>query len=1034
MTMCPSQSFDEKELACLLRGIKKEKFLDKLMETEAFSTCDAIAALPPDQLPEGIPKMVTRTIKKVVDDTEELRFLCLRSGGNPRYAYFEALLAANLRSLQDITSRAVEQLPPSKMQARLVQKKALKMVEAKELYSFLKSTHKEQYLFNLIDLELMKPEDVRDCNAFGNAVPKMIARLLKKRAKQVCKPNEPNYQVTLSDEMKEEVTQIWKLISACSHKSFGTTFYETLLTFDSAAHSCFDGANLNTVGMDFDTVLGSLVRDLDKQDTFINQRDELVKRLIRYQIPAQTLWLAVDAFEVAAVLTNPEVDVLHDLEPWRQLYFAIIPPLHPFLIKTIPLRSLSIPKDNIRNELVGSDFSVKLVDWFGRQGHVCLAQFLRDQQEFGDKIVQSFESLHTWMQGEGAWTDFEGQMKILLEGDMTQELKQLLLVEICRAVEDLASSPVVAHHLEGLLTAGGIALFGTQIVTTYRSVQKDLVWDQWDQVYRFAREDCGERLYEIFTADDYGKAMFARTNMKRQREVFVHQLNSTLIRINESNGSVLRTLLIESGHIHRERHRVESKAMMGFEEPLKQAVSEMLGRTLWRRRALDSWSYVVRAIFSRYMLVGWACGSDRKSEVLDWKLLREFRDCNDTKYQIFFHRFAKSMGSAGLLHTESDVSTAATRYMTAVNCILDEPDSLAAVDRVEALTRRHQKFHGVSQSAFSEAGKLWINCATDTFGGKLNKYAKLHFARFWDLLSFAGTTTGVSLVKELKLHEDNLGESQRKLQDLNQADVTVLTLQEKIFCAKDMVILRFKSSKPVPQRGGQFVKLRIKIGNNHASRFYSVASAPDPATDTSDDLEFLIKEVKGGKVSPFLIHDISPETRVEYLTTAGSFALPNPIDGCKRIMISAGVGIVAFISAIRSVVKMAEANMLTKKVHLSLVHSERTLELPVIDELVEISNAYDKNNDYFQFDITLCCTGKSLDAAKTESLRSRCPKFFLERAGSSIFLSALNEFSVPKEVPLYACGPKVFQKMVRETFLKDFGHPRKLVNLEFFDL
>lgn len=1030
-------SFDEKEeLRSLLKGINKDQFLEKLLEDASSASCDAIAAneLPPG----GVSKMVARSIKKAVDETQDLRFLCIRSEETtPLYDYFQALLGANVRSLQDIISRTtIEDLPPPKMRARLVQKKAKKMAAAEELYAFLKDINKEKYFWNFMDLGLNTPQEVRDCNSLGEnpKIPKMVARVVQRHAEKVCKPNRPDYEITLTNEAKEQIRETWKMLSSCKRKSFGKAFYETMLALDSGAVPTFDGVSLSTIGMDFDLALESLVHELmaDNPEKFRKRRDELVARLAKYKIPIHTLWLAVDAFDLAAVMVNPAIEVLQELESWRSFYRAIIPPLHPSLLKLIPFDRKSSPEQRPQNKLAESSFTIKLIDWFGRNGHVYFSNFLRDRKDFGHDIIKAFHSLQAWIDGMGEWTDFENQIKALLVDVKTDELKQLLIVETCRAVEEITVDQALFTCLEGVLTAGGIALFGTGVLQTFRQVQKDLVWDQWDQIYRHTAAECGECFYEFFTRDQKTKTMFARTNMKRQREVFVHQLNATLIRINEPNDSVLKPMLIQLGHVHRQRHFIESSVIISFEVPLKQAVSYMLGQTNWRRRAVDAWSYALRAIITRYMLVGWALGSDQKDAVIDWNYLRQFRDSNTTLYHIFFQCFAKSV--AGLFHGESDFAKAAFRYMDAVNSIFDDSDSLAAVDRVEAIARRHKTYHAVSAAHFREGGKIWIGCATEVFGDKFDQKAKLQFARFWDLLTFS-RLTALSLERAVNSVDLIPQGTPRKTGEIpGQEETVILTLQSKTLFAEDMAILRFKSSKPVPHLGGQFVKLRIKFEDRTLSRFYSVASASDPKTDTSMELEFLIKEVKGGKASPYLIHKITHGTEVEYLTTAGSFALPKPVDDCRRIMFSAGVGIVAFLSALRTVAKMAEAKMLIKKVHLSLVHTERTLELPVINELIEMSEKYHRDHAYFRFDLAFCFTGKSLDATRIDSLRSRCPSLYLERINVKIMSAALKEFSIPIETPMFACGPRVFQKLVRETFLKDLGHPRKLINLEFFDL
>ena len=254
---------------------------------------------------------------------------------------------------------------------------------------------------------------------------------------------------------------------------------------------------------------------------------------------------------------------------------------------------------------------------------------------------------------------------------------------------------------------------------------------------------------------------------------------------------------------------------------------------------------------------------------------------------------------------------------------------------------------------------------------------------------------------------------------------------------------------------GQFVKLRFQLNDGTPSRFYSVASCPDPKTNLASEFEFCIKKVDGGKVSRYLTCDNPPQS-CELLTAAGSFKLPTIVSGMKRFMVSAGVGVIAFMSAARSVSLMAKTNMLNRKAHLTLIHSVRSLNLPYIEELVTIATGGGGEGDgnassLLNFQLCICVSGKlDVDIAQRllSSNNNKSPKNVEIRQGhvdKVLLQNYLNKFddddsssppSPPERssVPVYACGPRNFQKMVRETFLKDFSHPRNLIHLEFFDL
>ena len=577
------------------------------------------------------------------------------------------------------------------------------------------------------------------------------------------------------------------------------------------------------------------------------------------------------------------------------------------------------------------------------------------------------------------------------------------------------------------IIAGFTVYSASMMIETFRSLQRDLVWRQWDEIYRFTHEECGERIYQTVTASDGGRVMFSRTNMKLQRQRFVHQLNSVLVRINEDIDTVLRPLLLDLGHRHRVMHHIESSAIHSFDGPLLQTVSEMLGRTAWRRRTKDAWGYVTESIIFRIMKVGWASGNDQKRGGRRSLLfLRQLREKDSPKFDLFLQNFGSSLTSVDTVKRKVDAS----RYESYIKSILDEPDVQDALDRIRTMSTRHKKFHGVTSEDIQSAETKWISSAESIYKGNFSLDTKLHFARFWDLLWDAFTEDSV-----LSLEEKLMPKERAPIQiQTEEEQPPLLTLQERIPVEDGMALLHFKSNKPVPQRSGQFAKLRVSIGSRTLTRFYSILSAPDPATCTSTDFEFLVKEVKEGKVSPFLIHEIDSSTKVQVLKTAGSFTLPKIIEGHQRIMISAGVGVVAFVSTIRTVAAMVEKKMITKQVHLSLIHSERKDRLRYVDDLIEIAKAHDVHHKLFRLDLTLCITGKSYDSEQIKSLISKGINIHCGRVNQSILSSALGQFSEPAKTPMYACGPRIFQKTVRETFLNDLGHSRRLVNLEFFDL
>ena len=76
---------------------------------------------------------------------------------------------------------------------------------------------------------------------------------------------------------------------------------------------------------------------------------------------------------------------------------------------------------------------------------------------------------------------------------------------------------------------------------------------------------------------------------------------------------------------------------------------------------------------------------------------------------------------------------------------------------------------------------------------------------------------------------------------------------------------------------------------------------------------FLIK-------APYIVSNMALNDSCELLTVAGGFVLPKPANGVRRLMVSAGVGIVAFMSVIRSVAALADQGLVKQKIRLALIH------------------------------------------------------------------------------------------------------------------
>ena len=289
------------------------------------------------------------------------------------------------------------------------------MQQARDLYVFLQSIHQERHLEALVvTAQITTPEQLRDASVQAlssppNGFSKMTARLLQKRAEQYCPPDEPAPPPPLTALQKAEIRTIHQALQDANHASFGTTFYETLLSMDCKVTALFAGVSLKTIGRDLDDSLAALVANLDHLTEFEAHRNALVERLLHYRVPCRTLWLAGDAFCLAAMAQCPQVALQSTLASWKALYYAMIPPLHPSLLHATAITTQA------EWDLKKRDFFPRMHEALARRGYLYFTQWLPD--EFVDNLWAVISSLRAYQQGRSGWKNFEVCSRRLLGRD-----------------------------------------------------------------------------------------------------------------------------------------------------------------------------------------------------------------------------------------------------------------------------------------------------------------------------------------------------------------------------------------------------------------------------------------------------------------------------------------------------------------------------------------------------------------------------------------------------------------------------------------
>ena len=973
----------EGDLAVFLKALGKEKFYDKLLEGNVKSVSD-IEEMDFDDLAKIIPKMVSRQLHKKAIETSELRLVLELKG---KGLLIGPLVEKDITSLEKMTETPVEDMPISKIVARLIQKKAKEISESKDLFEFLRECNKGKYFDALMSIKIRSPEDIRD-SSFEEiskaGIPKMVARVLYSRAVEKCAPDIPDFEVKLGDKAKDEIREIWDIIKL-TQENFGERFYRYMLLLDHEANQLFSSfVNFDNLGHDFNRVVDRFIEALDHETQFNKLRDELVSRFMKYGMPVKTLRRAVDAFVKATVAVEPILYVTNDLASWRRFYSAMIPPLHPTMLKNSSVLTEEEWSEH-RHDLYPG-----LKTEFLRKGSFYFASWMEDRgiTDFTERLYDIIKSFSSWKISKGRWKDFEASTKAFLDGLQLNEKKVTLVIEIFHVLSEIIGDEAARKITDVLFTAI-FSLFGQEFCATcINDSQRELIWFQWQRIFPRCADEFGTRFYQTFLKDPLIAEIFKGKGMAMQSRAFVEQLDAVFVRINEGDEAIV-PLLRELGARHRVFYKVGSRAMDKMMEPMLLTIGEMLGVVDWTADIRDAWASVVSYVLLQ-IKVGWTLGTemlhkppnqqkDKKESttvLLRYANLKQLLNSSEDKFRRFFDHFAEKIGAHG-------GSNAGSRYFDFVRSILRETSTPRLLDRVDTLGRRHQRHYVEDDNCFfAEVADTWMSKAIEVFGAEFNNEVIVEWAHLWGLLASAMVPqysrmdhkypTLVCLAEKYMTHTVKkrkptlLGAAKqvilaRRLMGIaRDQKPTTLSLKSRTSYPGDIAYLQFELNRDVEQSAGQFCKLRFRLPNGTGpSKFYSIASCPDPS-GTARELGFLIKEVKGGRVSPFLVHAVSSTDHIELVTIAGNFKFPTPLDGHKRIMASAGVGIVAFMSAIRFAAEAARGGRIKKKIHLALIHSERTPDFPFFEEIISVAKEF-SGSPIFQFDFVYCCTGADAD-------------------------------------------------------------------------
>ncbi|WP_425582635.1 1,2-phenylacetyl-CoA epoxidase subunit PaaE [Streptosporangium longisporum] len=202
---------------------------------------------------------------------------------------------------------------------------------------------------------------------------------------------------------------------------------------------------------------------------------------------------------------------------------------------------------------------------------------------------------------------------------------------------------------------------------------------------------------------------------------------------------------------------------------------------------------------------------------------------------------------------------------------------------------------------------------------------------------------------------------------------------------------------------GQSLTLRRLIDGHEHRRSYSICAPASAAPRIG------VREIPGGLFSSWLVHEVTPGTRIEVQPPTGSWRA-DPQTGERHLCVAAGSGITPMLSVAATVLGHPEAQV-------SIVYGNRTSATVMFaEELGDLKNRY----------------GPRLQIVHTLSREPRDVELFSGRLDGDRLRRLLTTL-VPVEVfdHVWLCGPLAMIEEARHV-LTELGVPAGRVHVELF--
>lgn len=208
---------------------------------------------------------------------------------------------------------------------------------------------------------------------------------------------------------------------------------------------------------------------------------------------------------------------------------------------------------------------------------------------------------------------------------------------------------------------------------------------------------------------------------------------------------------------------------------------------------------------------------------------------------------------------------------------------------------------------------------------------------------------------------------------------------------------------------GQFITLKININGEDVIRSYSICTSPY----SEKELKVAVKEVPGGKMSPYINRQLKIGDIIEVMPPSGKFYTDlNSTHQKKYVLFAGGSGITPMMSIIKSIL------FIEKQSQIVLYYANREPDNVIFQN--ELNRLAQQHSDNFKIVyIYDNPPEQNYPDEQTGLLNETKIKILLER------------YNVSQADEYFICGPTPMMQLI-ETTLKQINVPSDKIHIEYF--